>query len=94
MQNRCAQIKAFHQREERYQGLELSYEGYPEIQDEILKVYESVKKETGLNPTVYNNNITNNTESIYIEFHDEYEREGGEFFMSILSKLGIDKCEA
>lgn len=86
-------IRAFHQREERYQGLELNYQGHPELQNEILNVFESVKEETGLNPTIYNNNITNDKDSIYIEFHDDYDRDGGHFFTAVLSKLGIDRCE-
>ena len=32
--------------------------------------------------------------SIYIEFHDEYDRDGGEFFTELLTRLGIHTCEA
>jgi len=92
--NRCQEIKAFHQREERYQGLELEYLKSQVLKNEILDAFHSLSKETGLTPDIYENSFKNHADSIYIEFHDEYDRDGGEFFSSLLHKLGIDQCEA
>lgn len=88
--NRCEQIKAYHQREERYQGLLLEYDGSSVLKDEIYEFIEDVTLEIGLIPKLYQNSH----DSIYIEFHDEYDRKGGVFFTTLLGKLGIDKCEA
>ena len=90
--DRCEQIKAFHQREERYQGLQLEYEHSMGLKEEILGAFETVKLETGLQPQSYEDVSLNRRKLFCIEFHDEYDREGGRFFSSMLHHLGIDKC--
>ena len=61
---------------------------------EEIKAFEKVSRETGLSSHLYENSSKENANSIYIEFHDEYDRDGGAFFSSMLYKLGIDQCEA
>ncbi|HHD83511.1 MAG TPA: hypothetical protein ENK93_01420 [Campylobacteraceae bacterium] len=82
-------IKAFHQSEERYQGLELNYGGHPEDRKKIFSLCEEAVSDTGLKPLIYENQ----NESVYIEFHDEYHREGAAFFSIILDALDIHSCE-
>ena len=84
------QIKAYHQHEEFYQGLQLEYNGASNLKCEIYDVIDDVTLETGMIPKLYEYG----GELIYIEFHDEYDRNGGEFFTTVLGKLGIDQCEA
>lgn len=88
--SRCDDIKAFHQREERYQGLQLEYNGSSILKDEIYEAIDNVTLETGMIPKLYQNSEA----SIYIEFHDEYDRDGGNYFTNVLGKLGIAHCEA
>lgn len=82
-------IRAYHQREERYQGLQLEFDGSEQMKETILNSVESVSKQQGIAPMV---NYFNEA-SIYLEFHDEYDREGGIYFSELLCQLGIDHCE-
>ncbi len=86
-------IKAYHQCEERYQGLKLEYVGEPELRGDVIKAYKSVSSSTGLTPVIYENHSITESESMYIEFHDDLDREGGVFFTNMLKELGIQDCE-
>ena len=79
--------------EERYEGLQLVY-GLNDEKDNILNAIEKVKKQTGLSPDIFENNDPNYPEkrAIYLEFHDDYDREGGEFFEEVLKLLDVEKC--
>ncbi|RUM73915.1 MAG: hypothetical protein DSZ12_06430 [Sulfurovum sp.] len=93
--NRCDEIKAYIRMEERYQGLSLVFSENDEIKNEILKSIESVKKETGQKPFIFEkiSNDRADLQAIYIEFRDDIHREGGAFLTKVLQKLHIDKCE-
>ena len=93
--NRCGQIEAYFRREERYEGLQLVFKEHPELKEEILKAIEETMKETGEKPAVFENSEKAGAEpyAFYIEFNDDYDKEGGEFFETLLKKLGIDHCE-
>jgi len=82
-------IRAYHQREERYQGLKLDYDGSAALRLRILDAIDAVAKQRGLSPML--NYFSEG--SIYIEFHDDYDRDGGEFFSDLLQRLGIRQCE-
>lgn len=82
-------IRAYHQREERYQGLQLDFDGSAALKETILDTVDAVSKMQGIAPMVNQFNDV----SIYLEFHDEYDRDGGAFFSELLCRLGIDKCE-
>ena len=83
-------IKAYHQREERYHGLQLDYNGSASLKFEILDAVAQLTGQTGLTPIL--NEYSDR--SIYIEFHDEYDRAGGNFFNDLLQRLGIKQCES
>ena len=85
----AVRIRAYHQREERYQGLQLDYNGSAALKSEILDAIALLSAQTGLTPIC--NEYSN--ASIYIEFHDEYDRDGGTFFSDLLQRLGIKQCE-
>jgi hypothetical protein len=87
-------IKAYHQSEERYQGLKLEYVGKPELRKDVIKAYKNVSNQSGLTPVVYENHSMSESEYIYIEFHDDINRESGAFFTDMLNELGIKNCEA
>ncbi|MCV6608231.1 MAG: hypothetical protein OIF32_08470 [Campylobacterales bacterium] len=86
-------IKAHFRMEERYEGLQLVY-GLNDEKQTILDAIEKVKNQTGLNPDIFENNDPKHPEkrAIYLEFHDDYDREGGEFFEEILKILHVEKC--
>jgi len=90
MANTAATIRAYHQREERYQGLQLDFDGTAALKSRILETIASVSKQRGLAPILNHYGDA----SIYIEFHDDYDRDGGEFFTELLERLGIDRCES
>lgn len=89
-----SKIKAHFRMEERYEGLQLVYGLNVEEKDNILDAIEKAKKNTGLNPDIFENNDANHPEkrAIYIEFHDDYDREGGNFFEEVLKDLHVEKC--
>jgi precorrin-6x reductase len=80
--------------EERYAGLSLVFDGSESLRKEIDDAIKQVCKETGLEPTVFDNADTDKAhhEAFYIEFHDEVQREAGAFFTRVLKLLGIDHC--
>ncbi len=86
-------IKAFHQSQEQYESLKLEYIGQPELRGNILKAYKCVAGTTGLTPVIYENGSILDSESIYIEFHDDLKKEGGAFFADMLNELGIQEQE-
>lgn len=88
------EIKAHYRREERYEGMQLVFGTDEAAKAAILEAIEAVKKELGITPKVYENCDSKTPQkcAIYMEFEDEYDREGGEFFERVLRKLGIDCC--
>jgi hypothetical protein len=54
--NRCGQIEAYFRREERYEGIQITFKEHPELREEVLKAIEETMKETGAKPAVYENN--------------------------------------
>ena len=92
--NRCEQIKAYFRREERYEGLQLVFKEHPELKEEILQAIEETKKETGCDPAVFANSdkAGGTPYAYYVEFNDDYDKDGGVFFETLLKKLGIDHC--
>ena len=92
---KCGDIRAYYRREERYEGLQLVYGESSELKDEILKAIESVKNRTGLSPAVFENVNKDDLskQAIYMEFNDDYFKDGGEFFEELLKELQIDECQ-
>jgi len=93
--NRCGQIKAYLRREERYEGLQLVFKEHLELKDEILNAIEETIAETKQKPAIFENSehVDEEPYAFYIEFNDDYDKDGGNFFEILLKKLGIDKCE-
>jgi len=85
----AAPIRAYHRREERYQGLQLDFDGSSDQKSRILHTIETVSLRHGLSPTLDHFSDA----SIYIEFHDDYDRNGGAFFTELLDRLGVAGCE-
>lgn len=92
--NRCDEIKANVRMEERYAGLSLTFNKNPEIRAEIEAVMSKIKKETGMTPQCFDNSKdqTEDSQTIYVEFSDDVQRDSGAFFELVLKELKIDKC--
>ena len=92
--DRCDQINANVRMEECYAGMSLTFDGSEELREETEAAIEKVKKETGMNPQVFDNSKdhTEEKQALYIEFDDDAQRDSGDFFEKILKELKIDKC--
>ncbi|KIM03870.1 MAG: hypothetical protein KU28_11025 [Sulfurovum sp. PC08-66] len=88
-------IKAYVRMEERYEGLNILFETNNDLKEDIYNVIDAVKKETGLTPFIFEKISTDrkDIQAIYIEFHDDVHRTGGDFFEMILKRLNVDHCE-
>jgi len=92
----CGDIKAHMRMEERYETLSLVFEDNKNLCDEVKSAIDKVKDETGMTPFIFEkiSNDRPDLHGIYIEFHDDIHRVGGDFFTKLLNILNIDKCEA
>ncbi len=92
---KCKDVKAYVRMEERYEGLNLIFGDCPELKTEVLSVVAQVKEETGLTPFIYDkvSNDRPDLQAIYVEFHDDVHRTGGDFFEKVLKRLNITHCE-
>jgi hypothetical protein len=87
-------IKAHVRMEERYEGLSLTFGDNPELKAQVMEAIEAVKKETGLEPDVFGNPAKDHPEKegVYIEFHEDAQRDAGDFFERVLNRLNV-VCE-
>ncbi|MBN2825417.1 MAG: hypothetical protein JXQ76_08845 [Campylobacterales bacterium] len=88
-------IKAYVRMEERYEGLNILFGTDDDLKKDIYKVIDEVKKETGMTPFIFEKISTDrkDIQAIYIEFHDDVHRTGGDFFETVLKRLNINHCE-
>ena len=85
-------ITAIHSQEERYEKLELLYRS----EEEKKKILDAVgtldcRRECQLEISTIDEGSGHGIVSV--EFHDDYDKEGGPFFEKLIRKLGIDRCE-
>ncbi len=86
-------IEAYHEMEERYAMLEIRF--FDKNQSlQINNAVVNAIKEFEVSPDiVVEHNSDNQDEGIYIiEFHDDYDKESGEFFEKIIKDLKIGQC--
>jgi hypothetical protein len=91
--DKCNDIEANVRMEECYAGMSLVFHK-PEMRKEIEDAIDSVKKKTGMEPLIFDSSRDQHeeTQAIYLEFHDDVQRDSGAFFEKILKELHIDKC--
>jgi hypothetical protein len=92
--DRCKEIVANVRMEERYAGMSLVFTDNPELRTEIETAIEKITKQTKMEPLVFDNSKDHKeaSQSLYLEFHDDVQRESGAFFELVLKELKIDKC--
>ncbi len=93
MSNTKACIEAYHEMEERYAMLEIKFFN-KEQSSQINSAIVNAIKEFEVSPDIMVEHDNNNkNEGIYIiEFHDDYDKESGEFFEKIIKDLNIGRC--
>ncbi len=84
-------ITAIHSREERYAKLELLYRS-PKERESILDVIEKTPLPKGSNIEVSDTVEESGNGIVSVEFHDDYDKEAGPLFDTIIKRLGIDRC--
>lgn len=91
---RCDEIKANVRMEERYAGISLTFGKNPELRTEIETAIKKIKKQTGMSPQCFDNtkDKTEASQSLYVEFNDDVQRDSGAFFELLLRELRIEKC--
>ncbi len=85
-------IDAEYKGEERYTKISLAY-STPEQLTEINKALEVVLKNCDLDHNSYSSDISNGRKIIVIEFHDDYDREGGKILTRLMKILDIKECQ-
>ncbi len=80
--------------EEEYEGLSLVFGDNNELKQKIVDAIDHAKAKTDKKPFIFEKISTDrpDIQSIYIEFHDGFHAEAGDFFEHVLHELGI-KCE-
>ena len=93
MAKKSACIEAYHEMEERYAMLEMRF-FTKEQSDRINEVLVKCIKEYEVSPDIIvEHDNSNNDEGIYIvEFHDDYNKESGDFFECVIDGLDIKSC--
>lgn len=89
MSGQC--IDADFKSEERYAKISISYSNT----DELHKIEEALSvagKETSLEPSTYTTDISHGRKVFVIEYHDDYDREGGKVFNKLMDILDIKEC--
>ncbi len=93
MADKKACIEAYHEMEERYAMLEIKYFS-KEQSKEINETLVSCIKEYEVSPDIMieHDNEKSNEGTYIIEFHDDYDKESGDFFECIIKSLNIGRC--
>lgn len=85
-------IDAEYKGEERYTKISLAYSNDEQCA-EINTALDSVLKECTLDYNSYTSDIANGRKVIVVEFHDDYDREGGKILEKLMKKLDIKECQ-
>ena len=91
MAQSCSIDATFHS-EERYSKISLAYIDKSD-KEAIENAIQTALKHTSIEPNIYDSEVTEGKSVIVVEFHDDYDREGGDVFDEILKILGIKVCQ-
>ncbi len=81
-------IDAQHRAEERYSKLSLAYETKQEEQT-VTSIVNNTIKQYKIEPNIYTCTLGGTKQVLVLEYHDDYDRESGTIFDSILKQLSI-----
>jgi hypothetical protein len=89
MPGTCIDIE--YKSEERYSKISIAYtndEEYKEINDAVIAINDQAK----LDPEIYTTPVSNGKHVMVIEYHDDYDRQGGEICEALMKRLNITTC--
>ena len=89
MAGQCIDIE--YKSEERYSKISIAYstdEEYKEINDAVNEANQKIDLET----QIYVTEVSNGRKVMVIEYHDDYDRQGGEVCEALMKKLNITTC--
>ena len=89
MSGQC--IDADFKSEERYAKISISYSNADELQ-KIEEAFAVACKECSLEESTYTTDISGGRKAFVIEYHDDYDREGGKVFNKMMELLDIKEC--
>lgn len=84
-------IDAEYKGEERYTKISLAYSNDEQC-SEINTALETVLKGCTLDHNCYASDISDGRKVIVVEFHDDYDREGGKILEQLMKMLDIKAC--
>jgi len=86
-------FKAYHESEERYARVEICFSTI-EDRKKICDTLSTLIEETKMSPATSIMQDKGKESGEYnIEFHDDYDKESGDFFEELFSRLEIGACE-
>lgn len=91
MSGQC--IDADFKSEERYAKISISYSNDEELK-KIEAAFAEASKGVNLEQNIYTTDISDGRKVFVIEFHDDYDREGGKVFNKLMDILDIKECLA
>lgn len=89
MSGQC--IDADFKSEERYAKISISYSGDEELK-KIEAAFAEASKDVKLEQNIYTTDISDGRKVFVIEYHDDYDREGGKVFDKLMHLLDIKEC--
>ena len=85
--------KAYHESEERYAKVEIVFQTIAD-RKKLCDTISSLILETKVSPeTTISQDKGKESGEYCIEFHDDYDKESGDFFEELLTRLDIGACE-
>lgn len=89
MAGACIDIE--YKTEERYSKISIAYttdEEYAQINEAVTEVNKNIDLDT----QIYTTNVSNGRSVMVIEYHDDYDRQGGEICETLMKKLNLTTC--
>ena len=86
-------IDAEFKSEERYAKISISYSTAEELK-KIEAALAEAHKDVSLEESTYTTDIAGDRKVFVIEYHDDYDREGGKVFEKLMQILDIKECLA
>lgn len=89
MAGSCIDIE--YKSEERYSKISIAYateDEYAAINDAVTEINKGVDLDT----QIYTTNISNGRKVMVIEYHDDYDRKGGDICEALMKRLNLTTC--
>ena len=85
-------IDAEYRAEERYSKLSIAY-GSKDEEKQINDAIKEITEQFSITPQIYSSEISNGRKVIIIEYHDDFDRDAGVIFETLMKRLDIKECD-